>query len=314
MEIFEILKSIFSSSELSNNQAVKELRNKLEIHPIRRHQVNEIEEILSSFISYRFSSKKNVGLSINAVEGAGKTHFIIEFLSDYFKLTGITKGNKIYKLNSRQLVMMKPYFEKKLIIEKNKNSYLKLQNILNNLELGSIVILDDFYSKEPVLPYLFETIESILNNKRYNQTCFILSGGYQKMKFIRKDYQIEYLFPLKFELQFTAPTLNQLVELFIDYMRVREIKFENNVIPTLKYYFKKKQELSKMSRNLIYNGKLDKKEKITFAYARELEDFLNSIILTKGNTNILIQVSDVRNSPLFLKNERKYNDLKRKYS
>jgi hypothetical protein len=306
MRIFEIFDKIFGSNK-ENKKAIKELNDKIEKHPVLQNQIEEIDSILSDYTIDKANSENNFGLIICATEGAGKTFFIIQFLLDYFFATKTITNKKVLKLTTHQLVQQTEPFRKILMI-KEKPHDLELK-LLENAK-GCIVMVDDLHTKGINFSTIQNAIENLIQNPEFKNTVFIICSGYNKLKNLKKDWNIGQYFLEKHQMNFPSPNSDQLCELFSKYVELKGYSIDKESYPTLKYFFETKMQVSKMSNDLIFKRKLNKKRRQRFVFARELQGLLNSIELDDYEN---IDKWDIQNSSVFKENKKLYDEFKGLY-
>jgi hypothetical protein len=281
MKWFDLFQSLFGSGEDDSRSSLEELNKKLAGHPILRHQVEEIDSTLTKYVQHRVSNRSsNLGLSLNAPEGAGKTHFIIEFLRPFFMSMRLIRNDSVFKLSNRKFVHMHPTFYTIVDVASRPE---ELENSLASIRPGGILMIDDFHAKNMVLPLILEGSKRLLLDSRHDKTLLMLSGGFQRLKHIREAFDIEGIFPADLELKFSAPSLNQLVDMFLKYAASKGISVRESAVPTLKFYFRLKQESARMSQDLFREHKVDSRDVVRFVYAKEFEGLVSSILSQGGD-------------------------------
>jgi hypothetical protein len=306
MKIFDLFDKIFGSNN-ENEKAISELNEKIKQHPVLKNQIEEIDNVLSSYTIDKSESNENFGLTICATEGAGKTFFIIEFLLDYFYATKTIDSKKVLKLTGYQLVQQSAPFQKILTI---KDEPQKLEQKLLDNAKGCIVMVDDLHTKDSNFSTTQDAIANLIKNSDYNNTIFIYCSGYHKLKNVKRDWKIGSYFPEKYQMDFPSPNSNQLCKLFEKYAELRGYSVDEESFPTLKYFFETKMQVSRMSNDLFYQRKLDRKKRERFVYARELQGLLKSIELVDHEC---INKYDIQSSGAFQDNKKLYDELKALY-
>lgn len=303
MQLFDFLRSLFLQ-----NPADK-LSSKLKQEVVLKHQVEQTEQVLINFSRYRKdASSKNVGLTIRGVEGSGKTRFIAEFLLDYFLAVGVIEKRLLYKFNNVEFTRREPSFKRILNLTKNPT---QLENAFTELEPGGIIMLDDFHANSIHLSATLHNVKTLLNTEEHAKTLVILSGAFKKLQTVRSaKFESESIFPSEFELIINTPSLNQLTQMFVDYTSQKDFTVKSTALPTLKYYFKIKQENSNISRALADKGHLNNDEVVNFSYASEFTKLLDSIKLNSVDRDI--EIAQIRQSPIFLETSTLYKQLKQK--
>lgn len=285
------------------------LNRRIEKHPVLKYQIGSVRRIIDSYVDERVrNTEKVTGLTIMAPSGAGKTFIVVEFVVPFLREMDVLGTAEIYKLSFRGLSKLE---NKRINVIASVKEH-GLDSVL--YELGKLpkdctIIVDE-------LRAVTENEIAIWNELRVNIPLMerglpVYIAGYHSLRRIRDESWFSEIFSSAFALEFEAPDTEDLMVMFGEYARIRDIKVEENAIPLIQQYFYNKQQNQRMAKKL--NTVLDKSDRIrhSFVYAREIEQFL-AAMPDDSSPKQVIGESDVRDNHLFTDVNREYAELREK--
>lgn len=308
MSLLDRFTSLFSIRKKRQRETLKKLHHDLRKHEIIQYHFTETITTLQKFSKQRSASKsKNIGMIVRGTMSVGKTKFIVKILSPYFFKIGLIDQNLVYKIHPNGINIQKPISK---VLADFRTDSLSLEQIFENLKPGGIIIIDNPSLVSVHSSVIIEQIKILMAAKKHAKTLLVLCASFKKLEKIRAKFEIDSNFPSEFEVKLEL-SLDQISELFIKYAESKGFRVAQNVIPTLKYYFSLRHQNSKLSNILIGQKKIDSSYYTYFTYKNEFVKLLSSI--TEINTPNQINISNIRQSKIFLETCDLNQKLKRKY-